>query len=244
MNRFRLPFFLCCCGALLAGCTGPSEPENLEDRDVLFQASTLEALLQGRFDGILTFGEVLKHGDFGVGTFDALEGEMIILDGEAFQVKADGVAYRVDGAATTPFAAVTFFDPDDVVPFDTPMDCPQLEAAVDLLLPDTDVPYAVKVEGTFATLTTRSVARQSRPYPGLADALAGQVEFPFETTQGTMVGFRLPPYMEGANVAGYHFHFLTDDRTAGGHVLACRTQQVQVSLDDIAHWTVTLPDAP
>lgn len=212
---------------------------------MLFQVSTLDALLAGRYDGLMTFRDVKTYGDFGLGTFEALDGEMIILDDEVYQVRVDGVAYRVDEARTTPFAAVTFFDADQTASFDEPMDCADLQAAIDGLLPSSTVPYAVKVEGLFTALTTRSVAAQEKPYPGLVDALAGQVEFPLDEVEGTMVGFRLPAYMDGANVPGYHFHFLTADRQAGGHVLACQTRRVEVTLDDIKDWRVALPaDSP
>ena len=224
----------------LAGCSSPSEPEE-QDRDVLFQVSTLEALLEGRYEGVMTYNEVKAHGTFGLGTFEALDGEMIALDDGIYQVKADGVAYRVDDAMTTPFAAVTFFEADAVASFEAAMDCAQLEAGIDRLLPSEAIPYAIKVEGQFTSVTTRSVARQEKPYPGLVEALAEQVEFRLEEVAGTMVGFRLPGYMEGANVVGYHFHFLTADRRAGGHVLGCQSERVEVSLDDIGGWYLALP---
>lgn len=241
MTPLRNGMLLFCCGIALAACSSPSEVEPPDDLDVLFQVSTLEALMEGRYDGVMSFGAVRTHGDFGLGTFEALEGEMIALDGAFYQVKADGAAYRVEDAMTTPFAAMTFFEPDVTASFDEAMDCTDLEAAVDRLLPGPDIPYAVKVTGQFASVTTRSVARQEKPYPGLVDALAQQVEFALEEVGGTMVGFRLPAYMDGANVPGYHFHFLTADRRAGGHLLACRARQVQVSLDDISGWYLALP---
>ena len=241
MSLFRSWVLAFLCSTALAGCSRPSEPQQADEREVLFQVSTLEALLDGRYDGVMSFAEVKTHGDFGLGTFEALDGEMIALDREIYQVKADGRAYRVEDAMTTPFAVMTFFDADEVASFAQAMDCGQLEAAVDRLLLSAAIPSAVKVEGLFASVTTRSVARQERPYPGLAEALAGQVEFVLEEVEGTMVGFRLPAYMDGANVPGYHFHFLTADRRAGGHVLACQSQRVEVMLDATAGWYVALP---
>jgi len=226
-------------GNALYGCSSSSDPE--VDQEVLFQVSTLDALLNGRFDGLLPFGDLKKHGDFGLGTFDALNGEMIFLDHEVYQVRVDGRAYPVADAMKTPFAAVTFFEAEQTAVLEASLDCAGLEAAIDSLLPPQDIAYAVKVSGQFASLTTRSVAPQTRPYPGLADALRGQVEFALDDVEGTLVGFRLPAYMDGANVAGYHFHFLTEDRSAGGHVLACQTRRVQVEVDDTGAWYVALP---
>ena len=56
--------------------------------------------------------ELKKHGDFGIGTFDALDGEMIVLDGVVYQAKADGHIYQAADNLTTPFATVTYFDSD------------------------------------------------------------------------------------------------------------------------------------
>lgn len=228
-------------GIPLNGCTTPSESDEPTSREELFQVSTLDALLEGRYDGIMTFDAVKAHGDFGLGTFAALDGEMIALDHTIYQVRADGVAYPVDDAETTPFAAVTFFDADQTAAFDATLDCTRLQAAIDDVLPNDDTPYAIKVEGRFASVRTRSVARQEQPYPGLVEALTRQVEFDLGGVDGTIVGFRLPAYMDGVNVAGYHFHFLTADRKAGGHVLGCETEGVLVSVDDIDGWYVALP---
>jgi len=117
-------------GVLLYGCGSPQE-QSVEDADVLFQASTHDALLQGVYDGSITFGELKEHGDFGLGTFEALDGEMVAIDGEVYQVKTDGVAYPVDDAMESPFAVMTFFEPDTTMSMDASMDCKQLEEHLD-----------------------------------------------------------------------------------------------------------------
>src|SRR3712207_1305730 len=100
---------------------GALHVEYLEGRDLrksehphhtLFQTSTIEALLDGNYEGDISFAELEERGDFGLGTFDALDGEMIALDGDFYQVRADGRAYAVDKQSRTPFAVVTFFEPD------------------------------------------------------------------------------------------------------------------------------------
>ena len=60
------------------------------DPHVLFQASTIGALLDGAFDGDLSFAELAEHGDLGLGTVNALDGEMIALDGEFFRADVGG----------------------------------------------------------------------------------------------------------------------------------------------------------
>ncbi len=228
-------------GVLLYGC-GSSPERPVEDDDVLFQAATLDALLQGIYDGGITFAELKEHGDFGLGTFEALDGEMVAVDGEVYQVKTDGIAYPVDDTMESPFAVMTFFEPDTTLSVDTPMDCMQLEEHIDGTLPTKNIAYAIRVEGVFDHLKTRSVPRQAKPYPPLATVVENEVVFELQDVRGVMVGFRLPSYMQGVNVAGYHFHFLTHDRKAGGHVLECQPSNVTIGVDHINDWTTVLPD--
>src|SRR6202158_1160555 len=74
----------------------------LGDEDkTIFQTSTVDALMEGASQGDMTMGELKTHGDFGLGTFDGLDGEMIELDGKVFQVRADGHAHPVEDSART-----------------------------------------------------------------------------------------------------------------------------------------------
>jgi acetolactate decarboxylase len=225
---------------ILAACSRGSDGESSDEADELHQIGTLAALSTGEYTGSATLDDLLEHGDFGLGTFDGLDGEMIVLDGVVHQVPASGIAAEADGGVTTPFAAVTTWDSDSRHEFPDPMSCTELQTGIDRLL-DADAPYGVKVSGDFSTLLTRSVDSQTPPYQPLADALEGQVEFRLEQVTATMVGFRLPDYMAESNAAGFHFHALTEDERAGGHVLDCQTANVVVELDTIDTWQVELP---
>lgn len=217
---------------LLTACVMP-QPITPPDRDTLFQTSTLSALQDGEFDGKLTIGELRRHGDFGLGTFNALDGELIELDGQVYQGKDDGIAYLAEDSVQTPFAAVTFFDADATLLLDEAMTCADFQAYLDSQLPSLDAPYAIKVRGDFARLQVRAPQREVQPYPTLTEALADQVIFDSEDVAGTLVGFRLPDYMAGINAIGYHFHFISDDGLSGGHVLDCQTSNVKVEIDTI-----------
>ena len=198
MRFAAFPWLAALLGILLYGCGSPQE-QSVEDADVLFQASTLGALLQGVYDGSITFGELKEHGDFGLGTFEALDGEMVAVDGEVYQVKTDGVAYPVDDTMESPFAVMTFFEPDTTLSMDASMDCQQLEEHLDGILPTENIPYAIRVEGAFDHLKTRSVPGQTKPYPPLATVVDKEVVFQLQDVTGVMVGFRLPSYMQGVN---------------------------------------------
>lgn len=212
------------------------------DKDVLFQTSMYSVLSQGDYDGDLTYKELKQHGDFGIGTFDSLDGEMIALTGEFYQIKADGKAYPVEDSMETPFAILTFFEPDETVSSDKVSDYDQLKQYLDSILPARDIFYAVKVEGVFKYVKARSVPAQNKPYPPLDEALKGQTIFEFHDVPGTLVGFWCPSYMEGINVPGYHFHFITSDRKAGGHLLDCQAQSTQTEIDYTSGFYMVLPE--
>jgi acetolactate decarboxylase len=214
-----------------------------EKKDVLFQTSTIDALLKGVYDGEMTFEKLKRHGDFGIGTFNSLDGEMIGLEGKFYQVKADGRAYLVDDSTKTPFAEVTFFEPDKSVLLDKAKDYRQLEQYIDKLLPTENIFYAIKIEGTFKYIKTRSVPKQNKPYPPLVEVVKNQPTFEFHNVKGTIVGFKCPGYMEGINVPGYHLHFITGDRKAGGHLLECYLQNVRMELDYTSEFYMTLPES-
>src|SRR3712207_6714397 len=90
--------------------------EGKHPHHTLFQTSTIEALLDGNYEGDVTFAELEERGDFGLGTFDALDGEMVCLDGDFYQVRADGLAYAVDQRSKTPFPVVPFSGPVLLLP--------------------------------------------------------------------------------------------------------------------------------
>jgi len=212
------------------------------NRDVLFQTSTLGALLEGVYDGHTTCGELKRHGDFGIGTFDALDGEMVVLGGKVYQVRADGKVYSPKDSLGTPFAVVTFFEPDKTLVLDSCRDYEELQEYLDSSLPTKNILYAIRIESTFTYIKTRSVPKQKKPYPRLVEVVKNQPTFEFHNVRGTIVGFRLPFYMDGINVPGYHFHFITEDKTAGGHLLDCSASNVNIELDYTHGFYMVLPE--
>jgi acetolactate decarboxylase len=226
-------------GITILGCK--SSQEVGVSKDILFQYSTLGSLKAGVYDGEMTYAEIKQHGDFGLGTFNALDGEMIEIDQQVYQIKADGVAYQVDDDMKTPFAVVTYFEPDETMKLDETMNCGELKEYLDGKLPTENIPYALKVEGVFSYMKTRSVPRQEKPYPQLVDVVEKESLFEFQEIEGVMVGFRLPSYMEGANAPGYHLHFITSERDTGGHVLECQSQDVKIEIDYTDEWYTVLP---
>ncbi len=209
---------------------------------VLFQASTIGALLGGAYEGDLSFAELAEHGDLGLGTLNALDGEMIALDGHFYRADVEGEVNEVPADARTPFAVVTRFDAGVDVELPAARDHDELLARLDELVPADAVSAAIRIDGRFELVRARSVPRQSPPYRPLTEVVAEQHVFGLRDVAGTMLGFRFPDYAEGIEVSGYHLHFISEDRSRGGHVLGSRAgEPLRVRIDPSSELHVELP---
>ncbi|HEX6754018.1 MAG TPA: acetolactate decarboxylase [Solirubrobacterales bacterium] len=208
---------------------------------VLFQASTIAALLDGAYDGDLSFDELAEHGDLGLGTLNGLDGEMIALDGRFYRADVDGRVGEIDGGARTPFAVVTRFGATLDERIEGPLDHEDLLSRLDALIPATAPSCAIRLDGHFDLVRARSVPCQSPPYRPLAEVIGEQHVFELADVSGTMLGFRFPAYAEGIEVAGFHLHFVDDARERGGHVLGSRSNGLRARLDPSSDLHVELP---
>jgi acetolactate decarboxylase len=208
---------------------------------VLFQASTIGALLEGAYDGDLGFAELAEHGDLGLGTLNGLDGEMIALDGEFLRADAEGRVAPVAPGARTPFAVVTRFEPAVDATIEGALDHDGLLGRLDELVPAGASSCAIRLDGRFGLVRARSVPRQSPPYRPLDEVVAEQHVFELRDVTGTMVGFRFPAYAEGIEVGGYHLHFVDAARELGGHVLGSRSNGLRARLDPADDLHVELP---
>ncbi|MDD3580222.1 MAG: acetolactate decarboxylase [Desulfobacca sp.] len=207
----------------------------------LYQVSTLQALMQGVYDGHTSIGQLKTKGDLGLGTLNGLDGELVVLQGEFYQVRADGRAYRLDDQELTPFAAVVWFRPEISKEISKVKNYRQLTEELNALLPSRNLFYAIQIQGHFGYIKTRSVPQQYPPYPPLTEVVKDQIFFEFHEVQGTVVGFYSPEFTQNLQVPGYHLHFLTEDRTGGGHLLECQIAAALIQIDLIPKWEVELP---
>src|ERR1700722_9403230 len=184
----------------------------------LYQTSLMSALMAGIYEGDTTYGQIRRHGDFGVGTFNDLDGEMVGFDGTFYQLRSDGSVRPVTDDQKTPFAVVTFFRPEQELNVLQPMTKSDLMTAIEQAT-DANLFSAVRVDGIFDKVRTRTAQRQVRPFPPLAESAKHQSEKVFTNVEGTLAGFRSPAYAQGIGVAGFHLHFLRQDKQAGGHAL-------------------------
>lgn len=225
-----------CLLVTISGCS----PQRPQKQDAVFQASVMTALSAGVFDGSLTCAGLLDHGNFGLGTFNDLDGEMILLGGQLYQVKVDGSLIKPQKDLKIPFATVTFFHPDSTVAFER-SDYAQIRSYLDKMLVHANIIYAIRIDGTFSSVTVRSVPPQSQPYPDLATAISQQQIFKFSNVTGTMLGFWFPDYAKNFNAAGYHFHFIDKEHRIGGHLLDAQLLRGTVSIDRNTELVVSLP---
>jgi acetolactate decarboxylase len=222
---------LCSCAHFRSAGTAP----------VLHQTSLITALLEGCYDGVISCGELRRQGDFGIGTFDRLDGEMILLEGTIFQAKADGSVVRAADSQRVPFAAVAKFKADQTRALGRAADLNALKVQLDALRASDNRFYAIRVEGVFDAVKFRSVPAQVKPYPKLIEVAAHQPVFERKVIQGTLVGFWCPEYAKTLNLPGYHLHFISADRKSGGHVLECSLRQGTGQSGSLAEVHLALP---
>ena len=207
----------------------------------LFQVSTSAALVEGLYQGAVQVSRLLRHGDFGLGTFVDLEGEMVVLDGVCYQVSSTGVISTVGGDRLIPYAVVTRFAVEKSEDQEGLASLDDLVAACDRSRDSDNMFYAFRVQGNFASVKTR-VMKAVHDGAGLKDAVNAEEEFAFGQTEGTLVGIWSPNFAGAFSVPGYHFHFLSKDLQRGGHLLACHARNVRIQCCSMHEMHVCLPE--
>jgi acetolactate decarboxylase len=222
-----LPCFLAVFTVALLGCTVRPAP-------TLVQVSTMDALLGGDYHGKMPVADLLGYGDLGLGTFDRLDGEMVVEQGLVWQIKSDGSVGQASAQQLVPYAAVIKFKAERAAAISTPVELAAFQALINGLVSDQRKFCAFRFKGRFSALTTRSVPAQREPYPPLMKVInEEQVTFELKNVKGTLVGFRSPAEMKGVGVPGYHMHFISDDRLNGGHILKATLES------GILEWALT-----
>ncbi|WP_019593516.1 acetolactate decarboxylase [Thioalkalivibrio sp. ALM2T] len=206
----------------------------------LYVSAPVNALVEGLYREDTTIADILSKGDFGLGTFNDLDGEMVVLDGEVYQLRSDGRAYAVTPDTRTPFACVTQFRPWSEEVIDTPLDYAGLQGLFDRLIPSHNMVYAIRLDGVFDYVRTRSVPRQDA-YRPLVEVAREQPEYEFEHIEGSMAGFWTPEFMQSVAVPGYHLHFVDAARQHGGHLLEARPRQIRIRLQHLPRVDLGLP---
>ncbi len=184
----------------------------------LYQHGTLAMLMGKQLQGTITAGELLKHGDTGMGTLTGLNGEVIILEGQVYQAQSDGqVNHITDLDTLLPFASIHFYKPTQTLPFDQV----DFETLSDKLKSAQlqNIFSSIKFHADFSRMHIRIAPQQVPPFPSLLEVATNQPEFEVADISGTLMGYYAPEIFNGPTAAGWHLHFLSDDKSFAGHVL-------------------------
>ncbi len=209
----------------------------------LFHYGFIDSFLGGMYDGGYTYENLLNQGSFGLGAPDKLDGEVTILDGIAYQTRVSGNTSIPENSEKTPYAFVTNFSKDSEFILEEVNSKELLEKKLDERLLNINGMYAIKIEGVFKKMKTRAFPPvMTKPYPELGSMFDKQVFFNYRNIEGTLVGFRLPQFIKGVNIPGYHFHFISKDKSKGGHLIEVEIGDVKIEIDMIDSYSVKVPD--
>ena len=215
------------------------------DRETIFQVSLLQGLTLGDYYGSVTVKELKEKGDTGIGTFEGVNGELIMLDGVVYRAKSDGSVEVAPDDETIPFSNVTFFDADTTEEISGISNINDLKEYLNGKVEEFGKNrfYMIRIDGSFKKVSARSELKQEEPYKTLADALStDQREFDFDETKGTVVGLFCPEFMNDLNAVGWHFHYVSEDKQNGGHVLDLDIDSAELKWDNTDGFNMLLPE--
>jgi acetolactate decarboxylase len=232
-----LSLFILCCGTAAA----QQKMKPADTGDNLFSAGFASGFIGGLYDNWYPYKQLEKHGNFGLGAPGQLDGELLMMDGKIYQTRSTGKTTLVADTGKLPYAVVCFFKAKKTFTHAGALTKTGLYALLDSLLTNQNGIYAIHIKGKFKLVKTRAFPPVEKPYVPLAAMLNRQHFFEHSNVQGDLVGFRIPAFMEGAHISGYHFHFLSTDKTAGGHLIDLDATDITVEVDTLTSYTMDLP---
>lgn len=210
--------------------------------DQIYQYSLFTALANKIYDGTITVADVKKKGDTGLGTFNGLNGEMIVAEGKVFQCLGDGTVRLPEDNELVPFAVVTFFEADKKMNIENVDSFDEMKTLILKNMDSKNFGYAFKIHADFETLKLGSAKAQSKPYENtLSEALVDRPVFNLENISGKLVGFWYPEYIGKINVEGFHLHFISDDENHAGHAMDFSAKNIKVEIDICEGFEIDLP---
>lgn len=216
------------------------------DHHHLFTAGVASGLMGGLYDGFYSIDSLKTKGDFGLGAPDKLDGEIMVLNGKFYQTQSTGKTFEMPHSADlVPFCMVNYFEANTVIHVRKNMSKADFYHFLDSLMPNANGMYAIHINGSFPYIKTRAFPPVSeQPYPQLAGMLDRQHFFQFNNSKGDLIGYRLPVYMDNTNISGYHFHYLSDQKDAGGHIVDLSTGDLTIEISLLDSYTIQVPTTP
>ena len=214
----------------------------------MYQVSTLQALAMGYSRAVVSVGDFLKHGDIGLGTFEDVDGEMILLDGNCYRAQEDGSVLKAEPGMGVPFAVTTFLHKGMEFAVERIEDMDALKQVLDLKIEEDfglNSMHVVRIDGRFSKICARSESAYHSQHVSLREILQKtQKDFEFQDITGTLVCVYFPDYMDGINAPGWHLHFISEDKTRGGHVFDLKMEGGDATVNKISCIQIELPKAP
>jgi acetolactate decarboxylase len=221
---------------MLMGCSSNEE-------DMIFHYSVLKALDNGVLEGNMKVGDLKQHGDFGLGTYNKLNGEMIVLDHVVYRVSQEGKIIEPDDETLIPYSVITFYHQDDTMNMGGQIDYPALKKYINRRIPSRNLFYAFRITGEFEYIKCGGANMQEKPYnKSLLQMLSNRPLYEGRNIKGTLVGFWCPEYIGDINTAGFHLHFLSDDHSIGGHLMEFTSRSLAIGYDTKSTYKILLPD--
>ncbi|GAA5224714.1 hypothetical protein GCM10025777_53450 [Membranihabitans marinus] len=224
-----------------------SKYHDLDNRDKgygnLYNYGVIDALIGGLYRGSLPIKELKLKGDFGIGAPDMIDGELIVVNGIAYQTKVNGETVELSDDHLTSFASVTFFKSDTGFIETSRTDKTAILESIENELLSKNQMYAIKISGHFDFVKTRAFPPvEKEPFPKLSDILHHQTFFNHQNTDGSLIGFLLPNYLNGINAGGFHFHYLSDDKELGGHMLDFKGENLKIEIAQLKSFELVTPN--
>lgn len=214
----------------------------------MYQVSTLQALALGFSKAVTTVKELLGHGDIGLGTFEDVDGEMIVLDGKCYRARNNGDVVPAEDDRGVPFAAVAKFQGEQQFTLENMPDITSIRTELTRKIEERfglNSMHAVRIDGLFEKVDARSEEPYRSHHVTLKEVLSrNQTAFLFENIRGSLVGVYFPDFMDGINMPGWHLHFLSEDRSKGGHVFDVIMREGVAKVDKITNIFINFPENP
>lgn len=214
---------------------------NAVPKESIKQISTIGAVFESLYDGEISFTELKKFGNLGLGYFQKMDGEALCIDGKFFHFKEDGSAVEAKANEKTPFFTMTFFNSSSENFTNRKFDLTQMKNYLKTMMPKKNSIYAFRITGVFSSIKARTFVRQFKPYPSMTQVFKNQKVYTFSNIEGVLVGFYFPDFLANINVPGFHFHFISKDRAKGGHVLECKVDSINIEIVEFPDITIVIP---
>lgn len=214
----------------------------------IHQYSTMDALMLGRYQKAVSVKDALKSGNLGVGTFEGMYGEALIIDGKCYNGVPGGKVVEAKPEDSLAFCTVgefsmagTLFQVNDVKSLqELKIDADEVRKAE---TGSDNYPCLCRIDGKFTSVRVRACEKQEEPYKPLGEVSKSQVESEIGNIEGTLIGIWFPEWCNRFNLAGWHFHFISKDRqTFGGHCLECSLSSGLIGTKKELSVQIEMPD--